>query len=128
MSRSSRLYADGAEGKTFEGFDASTPIAGYYRMKLRSGGVRGVVKLVYGPPLDPVTGEELDRSWRWQAFFNGEMIDVERAWPGCAADPTTEEHYQRAIARQSWAQESAPDSAYADPRKKLDLLSSPLPF
>ncbi len=128
MTRSATPYASAGATKTFEGFDASVPIAGYYRMKMRSGGVRGVVKLVYGPPLDPVTGEELDRSWRWMAFFNGEAIPVERAWPGCAGDPTDEQHYQRAIARQAWAQESAPDSAYADPRKKLDLLSSPLPF
>lgn len=128
MTRAHTSYDTRSEGKTFAGFDPSVPIAGYYRMRMRSGGVRGVVKIWFGPPHDPVTGEELDRSWRWQACYNGEMIDVERAWPGCAGDPTTEQHYQRAIARQAWAQEHAPGSAYANPRSKLDLLSSPLPF
>ena len=44
-----------------------TPIPGFYRMRLRSGGQPVGVRVWFGPPADPVTGEELDRSWRWQA-------------------------------------------------------------
>jgi hypothetical protein len=129
MSRTDRtLYADRAATRTFEGFDASTPIAGYYRFRLNGGGVWGVVRLWYGPPNDPVTGEELDRHWRWMAHFNGEMIDVERVWPVCAKHPTDAHHYRQAIARQLWAQENAPNSAYANPRKAQDRIDEPLPF
>lgn len=129
MSRAFVDYTKGGDAPgDFKGFDPSVPVAGYYRFRLRSGGVRGVVRIWHGPPHDPVTGEEMDRSWRWQAQFNGEYIDVDRVWPTCAGDPTDEQHYRRAIARQKWAQENAPGSAYADPRAKHDPLSAPLPF
>lgn len=127
-----RAYVDYTERHgnhdTFDGFDPSVPVAGFYRFRLRAGSVRGVVKIWHGPPHDPVTGEELDRSWRWQARFNGEYIDVDRVWPACAKHPTDEQHYRRVIARQEWAQENAPGSAYADPRAKQDPLAGPLPF
>lgn len=129
MTRAHRTYGErSAPTRTFEGFDASTPVAGYYRFKLRSGGVFGVVRIWHGPPHDPVTGEELDRGWRWQAMFNDEAIDVERVWPACAKHPATETDYRRAIARQRWAQEHAPGTAYADPRAKYDPLSAPMPI
>lgn len=110
--------------------DVSEPVAGYYRFRLRSGAVRGGVKLWYGAPHDPVTGEELDRSWRWQAEFNGEYIEFDRCWPQCAGDPITEREYRQCIARQRWAEQNAPDSAYANPTKRIDHLSTatPLPF
>jgi hypothetical protein len=128
MTRAPLTYADGAAGRTFEGFDPSVPVAGYYRLRLNGRGVWGVVRIWLGPPHDPVTGEELDRGWRWQASFNGEPIDLERAWPVCAKHPTDEQHYRRVIARQQWAQEHAPGTAYADPRARHDPLSGPLPF
>jgi hypothetical protein len=74
--------------------DVTRPAEGYYRFRLRSGSVFGGVRIWYGAPLDPVTGEELDRSWRWQALFNGEPIDLDRVWPTCAGDPITEDEYQ----------------------------------
>jgi hypothetical protein len=110
------------------GFDASTPVAGYYRFRLRGGAVWGVVKVWFGPPHDPHTGEELDRSHRWQAEFNGDPIEIEDVWPVCAKHPATERDYRVAAKRQTWAQEHAPKSAYADPRARLDPLSAPLPF
>lgn len=128
MTRSATPYNTRGEAHPFEGFDASVPVAGYYRFRMHGGAVWGVVRIWHGPPLDPVTGEELDRGWRWQANFNGEPIDVERVWPVCAKHPTDYENYDRAIARQQWAQEHAPDSAYADPQARLDRISAPLPF
>lgn len=103
--------------------DVTRPAEGYYRFRLRSGSVFGGVRIWYGAPLDPVTGEELDRSWRWQAQFNGELIDLDRVWPTCAGDPITEDEYRTYCARQSWAAQNAPRSAYADPRKRIDPLS-----
>lgn len=130
MTRAPVTYADAANTmkRVWAGADVTTPEAGFYRFRMRSGGVYGVVRLRYGPPDDPVTGEPLDRSWRWMADFNGELVDLDRVWPACAKMPTTEQEYRRAIARQAWAQEHAPDSAYADPRARHDPLSAPMPF
>lgn len=130
MTRAKRSYAAPvAPDRVFTGTDVTEPVAGFYRFRMLSRGIRGVVRIWNGPPGDPITGEELDRSWRWQAELNGELVDdFDRVWPACAGDPVTEEDYRRAIARQDWARKNAPDSAYADPRARHDPLSAPLPF
>lgn len=110
--------------------DVSDPVPGFYRCRMGSDAVAGAVRLWFGPPHDPVTGEEMDRSWRWQSEFNGEPIDFDQVWPKCAGDPITAAEYQRYIARQSWARENAPDSAYAARGRRMDRLSTntPMPF
>lgn len=128
MTRAARTYGERQPHRAFDGIDVESPVEGYYKMRLRAGAVYSVVWIHYGPPNDPLTGEPLDRSWRWQAHANGELIPFEDAWPKCAKLPATEADYRRAIARQRWAQENAPGTAYADPRAKYDPLDSPLPF
>lgn len=128
MTRAYVDYSDRSQTRRFEGLDVSEPVEGFYRFRLRSGGVFGVVRLRFGPPDDPITGEPLDRYWRWQAHFNGELIDFDRCWPACAKNPCTEADYRAAIARQAWAKQHAPDSAYADPRARHDPLTAPMPF
>lgn len=132
MSRSSRPYADGAEfARTFTGLDAETPVAGFYRIRLGAGTVALAIKIWFGPPHDPVTGEEMDRSWRWQVQADdGELLELDRVWPACARSPITEADFHARQGRRRWAQSSAPDSAYADRRKRYDPLSTatPLPF
>lgn len=111
--------------------DVSTPVAGFYRTRLGKDTVRVGVRLWWGPPNDPVTGEPLDRSYRWQADVNGEPYpDFDRLWPVCAAEPISEADYRRMCARQDWARQHAPDSPYAEVGRKLDPLSTatPLPF
>lgn len=122
--------SSGRSARVEGGVDVTTPVAGHYRTKLRSGGVFVGVRIWHGPPLDPDTGEELDRSWRWQAHLNGEYIELDRVWPQCAADPITPEEYKLMCAKAEWAKQHAPASAYTDPRKRIDLLSTanPLPF
>ncbi len=130
MSRAAINYAERREFTVANGVDVTTPVAGHYRFRLRSGAVRGGVRLHYGPPLDPVTGEVLDRSWRWMAEFNGEFIDFERVWPACAGAPITAHEYRQYVDRSAWAKTHAPDSAYADPRRAIDplSLSNPMVF
>lgn len=133
IRRDATAYADMGRAcppVAYSGQDISTPTAGFFRHRLRSGSVDVGVRIWNGPPADPVTGELLDRSWRWQALVNGEPIDFDRVWPGCAGDPITEAEYRRFCARQDWARKQAPDSAYAQPSRKIDLLSPthPLPF
>jgi hypothetical protein len=64
------------------------------------------------------------------ARANGEPIDWLSVWPACAASPIPEAEYRRLSKQQAWAQQHAPDSAHADPKRRRDPLSSaePLPF
>lgn len=130
MSRAARNYSEEASIARQLGADVSKPVEGYYRHRLRSGGVRGGVRIFYGPPRDPVTGEEMDRSWRWQAEFDGSLVEFDDIWPACVGDPITEGDYQAFCARAAWARQNAPNSSYADPLKRRDPLSTnePLPF
>jgi hypothetical protein len=129
MSREHLVYNKPAETvRVYEGFDVDVPIAGLYKMKLRSGGYPVAVRIFYGPPLDPVTGEELDRGWRWQSFVNGQYHSLELCWPRCAADPITQKEADYLAKVQKWGQENAPDSPQANPHKRVDLLTAPLPF
>lgn len=130
MTRTALTYDDRSTHRRFEGIDVTQPAEGFYRTRLRAGAVRGGVRIWFGPPLDPVTGEELDRSPRFQAEFDGSYIEIDRVWPECAGDPISEAEYRRYCARKAWAEQHAPNSAYADRTRRLDPFDSqtPLPF
>lgn len=112
------------------GIRVDEPKAGFYRHKIGRDTVSVGVELRFGPPLDPVTGEELDRGWRWLAFINGQPAEFERVFPACMKTAITEDEYRRYCARKAWAEQHAPESAYAQTGRKYDPLSSktPLPF
>jgi hypothetical protein len=131
--RSGHNYGDSKEwaAPTGYGVNVERPTVGFYKLKLSRGTVLRAVHLWYGPPADPVTGEELDRSWRWQAMLDdGALIDFERVWPVCAGDPITEQEFKRCVARVEWARQHAPASGYAHRGRRRDplSLSEPLPF
>ena len=124
-SEASRLPSTPAVGA-----DVSEPVAGFFRHRLRSGSVIGGVRIWHGPPLDPITGEEMDRGHRWQALFDDEPVEFDVVWPQCTGSPITEAEYRALVARREWARKNAPDSAYANVGRKIDPLSlaEPLPF
>lgn len=129
MSRATLVYGDQRSTQRFDGVDVSEPVAGFYEGKVRANGVKAGIRIWHGPPADPVTGELLDRSWRWQAECNGLPIDFERVWPKCAGVAITAEQYETHCAKTEWAQANNPGSAYADPRKRdISALSEPVPF
>lgn len=138
MTRSARPYADGAAAtRTFAGFSTDVPVAGYYRIRIGAGTVAIGIRLWFGPPInheadgDPEAEPVLDRSYRWQAQADdGDLIDLERVWPACAKSPITEEDFRMRQGRRRWAQQAAPDSAYADRKRRYDPLSRSevLPF
>lgn len=70
----------------------------------------------------------MDRSHRLQAHINGRYAELDQVWPRCAGEPVTEAEYRHLCRVQSWAAEHAPDSALADPRRKLSPLETPLLF
>lgn len=110
------------------GLQVDTPVAGCYRTRLVRNGPFVPVRIWHGPPHDPVTGEELDRSWRWQCLVAGELADLHRVWPWCGRHPISEADYRLMLAQAEWAKQYAPHSAEAQPRKPVDLSTIPLPF
>lgn len=110
------------------GLNVSEPQAGFYRMRMRAESHFVGVRVWFGAPKDPVTGEELDRSLRWQAEVNGRYVDLDRVWPACATDPISQDEHDHLMGLQTWAETHAPDSAIANPNRKLDLLTAPLVF
>lgn len=48
----------------------------------------------FGPPSDPVTGELLERSYRWQALLDGRETDIDTVWPFVAGNKITETEYE----------------------------------
>lgn len=128
MSRAHIDYtAPRGAGRTFDGLNPDEPVEGYYRI-WPAGGLASGIRIWFGPPLDPVTGEELDRSWRWQAHENGRYVELERVWPKAGKDPIDKAEYDYLTARVEHARKAAPQSPAANPRRKVDLLTAPLPF
>lgn len=105
-----------------------SPVAGYYRMRLVCGGCLVGIRIWFGPPRDPETGELLDRGWRWQATANGREIGLDRVWPVCAKDPISYAEHAYLTRLQEWGEENAPDSPQANPHRRADLLSAPIPL
>lgn len=112
--------------RSFEGFDVDQPVAGLYRMCLARGAHPVGIRIWYGPPLDPDTGEEMDRSWRWQATANGRPIDLQRVWPKCADEPIGQAEHDHLARVQAWGEAHAPDSPQANPDRPVDLLRAPI--
>lgn len=128
MSRIEGRYRDGAQAPAdYQGFDPDVPEAGYYRMRLRAGAVWVAIRIWFGPPRDPLTGEVMDRSHRWQATANGKPIDLERVWPQCAADPIDEAEARHLIKLQRWGQQTG-HAALADPTRRINPLTTPMQF
>ncbi len=128
VSRERLTYNEAHAPISSVGYSVSEPTAGYFRLRLVAGGPKVGVRLFYGPPLDPVTGEELDRSWRWQAECNGKPIDLDRCWPQAGREPIDEAEYQYLTDMARWAERNCPDAPAAQPHRKIDLLSAPLPL
>lgn len=127
MARASLDYTASARA-TGQGFNPDLPIAGYYRTQLRSGAVFVGIRIWHGPPLDPVTREELDRSWRWNALANDRDIDLDRVWPKCADSPIDAAEYAYLTSLEAWGREHAPNSPQANPNQPINLMTAPPPF
>lgn len=106
--------------------DVSEPVAGFFRMKLNSRGVAVGIRIWFGQPLDPVTGEEMDRSLRWQAQCNGRPIELDRVWPQCAGQRIDAAEYAYLSSLQAWGEQHAPSSPEANPHKPVNWLTAPL--
>jgi len=134
MSRADLIYATATAPQVHaDGFDPDTPVAGYYRMRLRSGGVFVAIRVWFGAPPnhehadDPTTGRVLDRSHRWQATANGEIIPLDHVWPQCADEPIDEAEARRLVKLQRWGEAEGHD-VVADPTRRADPNETPILF
>lgn len=130
MTRSAALYRDGGTAAAPAGsVDATVPTPGLYRMRLVRDGHPVAIKIIYGPPQDPDTGELLDRSYRHQVFVNNVYEDdLTRYWPVCAQHPIDEAEHDHLVALHKWGKENCPDGPQAKPYRPVDLLLAPVPF
>lgn len=108
----------------------SEPTAGHYRMRLVARGPWVPCKIWFGPPLDPLTGEELDRSPRWQAEVRGKPYDrdVLDLWTWCAGQPIGANEYLYLLAIHRHASAHEPDMPEAAPHEKINHLKTPTIF
>lgn len=126
--------------KAREGADALVP--GYYLIRRdRQCRVPLPVRIWWGPPLDPDTGEEMDRSPRWQVAIAGQLVGEDEIrvgesvyrglddfWPKCMAHPISEPDYQHRLERAHWAGLYDPNDPFGDTSAKIDPLTVTLPF
>ncbi|HEX9947375.1 MAG TPA: hypothetical protein VGA98_07540 [Allosphingosinicella sp.] len=114
---------------------------GYYLIqRWRTERVPIPVRIWYGPPLDPETGEEMDRSWRWQIYVGGipledepivvggmRIDDLTRIWPACARERIDAAEYAHRIERAEWAAAYDPNDPYGTASGRIDPLTVSLP-
>lgn len=103
------------------------PEIGFYRIKRVKGGVCVGVCVWFGPPHDPDTGEVMDRSLRWQAKVNGEIVNIDSVWPHCAREPIGSAEYWRLLALSKSANPDDLTDPFSDPRRAINKLTAPLP-
>lgn len=98
------------------------------------------VRIWWGAPIDPETGDELDRSPRWQVMIAGQLVDEEPLqvgrsvirclsdfWPVCSQHEIDQAQYQYRIDLARWAGEHDPNDPHGDTAAKIDPLTVSLP-
>lgn len=70
----------------------------------------------------------MDRAPRWNATANGGWIELADVWPRCAGDPIEEAEARYLMSTFEWGRAHAPNSPQANPTRRVDLLTAPLPF
>ncbi|MES2903244.1 MAG: hypothetical protein V4696_03580 [Pseudomonadota bacterium] len=103
------------------------PVAGFYRMRLVRGGPLVGIRIWHGRPKDPLTGEIMDRSWRWQAEANGDPIDLDRVWPACTGDEIASAEYDYLKRRTEHARQHDGFDPTANPRRRTNWNDSTIP-
>lgn len=99
----------------------------YYAVTLVNKGPRCPLMIWYGPPLDPLTSEVLDRSPRWNVKLNGDFVDGAHfaMLVGDVAyvkgEPIDRDEYDHLLSVRNWALEHSPESPEAAPREAINL-------
>lgn len=107
--------------------NVSEPTAGFYKMRMLRGAPFSGVRVWFGAPLDPATGDELDRSPCWNAQCNGTWIDIDRVWPSCMNESCSEAEYRYLAATHEHALATDAYHPMATPRKRVDWSTATPP-
>jgi len=121
-----RARTGGVRAKSGPAFDPDVPVRGVYRTRFVKDGPPVALLIWFGPPLDPETGEPMDRASKWFARINGgEVVEASRFWPGCARDPISFAQYRHIVDR---SRTLDPGDPYFDPYRPIDRAVAPPPF
>jgi hypothetical protein len=100
----------------------------YYAVKFVTGGPRCGCKVWYGAPLDPITGEPLDRAPRWHCEINGQLQDDPHRIIMLVGnvgyvkgEQIDQAEYEYLLSVRAWAVENDPSQPEASPREAIDL-------
>lgn len=117
---------------------ADALVEGSYLIR-RAGRVDVPVRVWFGAPLDE-TGQELDRSPRWQVQVGFQLLEQEPVvvggirivnlddiWPACARLPIDKDEWKHRLERAEWAAEYDPDDAHAEIGGRVDPMTARLP-
>ena len=108
------------------------PQPGYFRLRLRRGGVASVAVITHNLPRDPATGETLtERSRLWEVFIDGlpigrpspnpQTAGVFSVW-GLGTQISKTEHDEH-VKRAAWMREHRPDMPESDPMRRVDIAA-----
>lgn len=125
----------------FERHGADALAAGFYLLQSTRGTRVDIpVRVWFGAPEDPETGEELDRSPRWQIKIGFQLLedepmrigaiwfnDITDVWPTCARRPIDEVEYRYRLERASWAGQYDPEDAHGQIGGLIDPMTCRLP-
>lgn len=112
------------------------PRVGLYRASLVQGGALVPVALCWGCPwIDPSFDADpedwcapADRGWRLRWYECGVEEALPDHWFPLYGTPLSAEDYALEVNKARWDRKYAPTAPMANPRKRVDLGSIPLPF
>lgn len=128
MSRDEIIYAERREaGRAFDGVDAAQPTPGFYRFRLKRGAPPVGIRIYFGLPLEPWTGEVMDRAPCWNARMNAAWIDIDRVWPAAMKEPIDEAEYRFLAQAANYAVRNDAYDPRAQPHKAVDWSTASVP-
>lgn len=104
------------------------PVPGWYRRRLVKGGPWVPVLIWQRCPLDPETGEPLDRPPVLLCLVDGEEADALDQWTWVAGNRITRADYDLMTRQAAWDRIYDPDAPAARPREAVDLRTLPPAF
>lgn len=121
--------------KSLDVRDPDRPEPGCFMFRPGKDAPRLPTRVLHGPPKDPVTGETLDRSWRWLVLVAGLQHREPNVCPIRAGamqvwlygQRITREQHDRALAEYRRRLQQ-PGSGVGDHTRRIDLFNEPPPF
>ena len=105
----------------------SEPHVGFFKRKLVRGGVFVPCEIRMVQEVCPETGELIADEYL-DCLVNGIRHDPHEEWLWLCANPITEAEFKYLTGLRDWAAWHSPNDPAANPTRRLDPLSTPIPF